>query len=83
MKKNVRLTPITLEWLQFPDNTVMSVSQLIDALGIRPIGTPDADVLSGSALADMITTRGGQRLESRGWRDGNIACVSDEWRIVA
>ena len=57
-----------IEYFQFGDGTAMSKNQLINALGIQPTGTPEADQLSGTALSetiralagdDVVTARGG------------------------
>ncbi|TPW07435.1 MAG: calcium binding hemolysin protein, partial [Acidimicrobiaceae bacterium] len=58
-----------IEWFQFADGTVMSKAQLIDALGITPTGTPEADVLSGTALSEAIQALAGDDVVSA--RAGN------------
>jgi VCBS repeat-containing protein len=58
-----------IEYFQFADGTVMSKTQLINALGIAPIGTPEADVLSGTALAETIQALAGDDVVSA--RAGN------------
>lgn len=57
-----------IEWFQDADGVVLGKAELIDSIGITPTGTPQADVLSGTALGetiaalagdDVVTTRAG------------------------
>lgn len=48
-----------IEWFQFADNTVLSKTQLINALGIKPTGTPGDDDLSGTSLSETIQALAG------------------------
>ncbi|MDP2809214.1 MAG: VCBS domain-containing protein, partial [Rhodocyclaceae bacterium] len=74
-----------IEYFQFADGVVMTKGQLIDALGIAPTGTPDADVLSGTALSetinalagdDVVTARAGNDTIHAG--DGNDVVYAGE-----
>lgn len=48
-----------IEYFQFADGSVLSKAQLIDTLGFAPTGTPEADVLSGTALSETIESLAG------------------------
>lgn len=48
-----------IEYFQFADTGGMSKTQLINALGFKPMGTPDNDVLLGTSLADDIQALAG------------------------
>ena len=48
-----------IEYFQFADGSVLTKTQLINALGIAPTGTPEADVLSGTALSETIQALAG------------------------
>ena len=48
-----------IEYFQFAGGVVMTKNQLIDALGFTPTGTPEADVLSGTALSETIRALAG------------------------
>ncbi|MCF8198712.1 MAG: VCBS domain-containing protein [Sulfuritalea sp.] len=78
-----------IEYFQFADGAVLSKSQLIDALGIQPTGTPEADVLSGTALSetidalagdDVVTARAGNDTIYAG--DGNDVVYAGEGNDV-
>ncbi|MFH1871446.1 MAG: VCBS domain-containing protein [Pseudomonadota bacterium] len=60
-----------IDYFQFADGAVLSQGQLIDALGIAPTGTPEADVLSGTALSETIDALAGDDVVTA--RAGNDA----------
>lgn len=72
-----------IEWFQFADNTVMPRNHLIDAPGIQPTGTSEADVLSGTALGEFIVVLVVHRMKSRCWRNRDIAYAIVGWRVAA
>lgn len=48
-----------IEWFQDADGVLLDKAGLIDMLGIAPTGTPQADVLSGTALSETIVALAG------------------------
>lgn len=72
-----------IEYFQFADGAVLTKNHLIDALGIQPTGTPEANVLSGTALVEVIRALRTQDTGSRCWRDGDDACANGVWRAAA
>jgi VCBS repeat-containing protein len=53
-----------IEFFQFADNSVMSKTELINTLGFTPTGTPESDLLEGTALDETIHALSGDDLVS-------------------
>lgn len=69
-----------IEYFQFADGTVKTKSQLIQALGFTPTGTPGDDVLSGTALNDTITAlAGNDSVTARGGNDTVYLDAGDDY----
>jgi VCBS repeat-containing protein len=69
-----------IEYIQFADGQVRTPQQLIQALGIRVEGTPDNDVLSGTALAEPIHAyEGDDFVSARGGNDTLDLGAGDDW----
>ncbi len=68
-----------IEWFQF-DQMVLSKKELIDLLGFEIEGTPEADVLSGTALGDTITAlEGDDSVYGLGGDDSIQLDAGDDW----
>lgn len=65
-----------IEYFQFADGTVMTKTQLINALGIQPTGTPEADMLTGTALTETIHALAGDDVVTA--RAGNDTVYAED-----
>ncbi|MFH2210689.1 MAG: VCBS domain-containing protein [Pseudomonadota bacterium] len=71
--------PEGIEWFQF-DQLVLSKKELIDLLGFEIEGTPEADVLGGTALGDSIfALEGDDIVYGLGGDDGIFLDEGDDW----
>ncbi len=65
-----------IEYFQFADGTALSKAQLINALGIHPTGTPEADMLTGTALSETIHALAGDDIVTA--RAGNDTVYAED-----
>lgn len=72
---NNPLTSSPVEFIQFADNSAMTMAQFIQTAGFRPLGTPGEDDINGTALSDAINALAGNDFVDAGGGNDTVAAA--------